>query len=54
MKPENLEECDLPVEGEQLGEALTKESDIKKYVDLIRPEVLAEKSAHSNGDTDLG
>lgn len=41
VSPDDLEECDLPVEGEPLGEMLTDEADIKKYIDAIRPAVLA-------------
>lgn len=41
IKPEDLEECDLPKEGEPLGALLTEEDDIKEFIDATRPAVLA-------------
>lgn len=41
IKPENLEECDLPGADEHLGTALTEKEDIDAFVDLVRPAVLA-------------
>ena len=41
VSPDDLEECDLPADDEQLGAVLTDDADIEAYVDLMRPAVLA-------------
>lgn len=38
IKPEDLEECDLPVAGETLGAVFTEDAEIEAYIDAIRPE----------------
>ncbi len=43
IKPEDLEECDLPSEGEQLGTILTEKEDVDMYIDKMRPIILADK-----------
>lgn len=40
IKPEDLEECDLPPKGEPLGTMLTEKADIDAFVDEVRPFVL--------------
>ena len=49
IKPEDLEECELPADNEQLGTMLTERQDVEEYVDFLRPAVLAA----SNGQTDF-
>ena len=44
IKPENLEECDLPGEDEHLGTAFTDEGEIDSLIDALRPAVLAARS----------
>lgn len=41
IKPEDLEECDMPAPGEQLGTMLTECEDVGAYIDAVRPLVLA-------------
>lgn len=41
VKPEDLEECDFPADGEPLGVALTEQEDVEAFIDLVRPAVLA-------------
>ena len=41
IKPEDLEECDLPDDDEPLGTMLTDRDDVEAYIDFIRPAVLA-------------
>jgi len=36
IKPEDLEECDLPSASEELGAILTQEES-KRYIEMIRP-----------------
>lgn len=43
VKADDLEECDLPKEGEPLGAMLTEDADIKEFIDAVRPIVLAER-----------
>jgi hypothetical protein len=43
IKPEDLEECDLPLPDELLGAALTDEEEIDQFIDLVRPAILAAK-----------
>lgn len=47
VAPENLEECDLPKDGEPLGTLLTEREDVDAYIDLIRPAILAERATKS-------
>ena len=42
IKPENLEECDLPADGELLGVILTERKDVEAFIDAVRPLVLAD------------
>lgn len=44
INPDDLEECDLPNPGEKIGAILQNKKDIEKYIDYIRPFVLAEKA----------
>lgn len=44
IKPEDLEECDLPQPGELLGTALTNEEAIDRFVDAARPFVLRDRA----------
>ena len=44
IKPEDLEECDLPKHDEVLGTALAEEEDVIKFVDRIRPSILANRN----------
>ncbi len=44
IKPEDLEECDLPNPEESVGAMLTEKEDVKKWVDYIRPSVLANRN----------
>ena len=41
IKPDDLEECELPTEDEILGTALEDQADIDAFVELARPSVLA-------------
>ena len=43
VKPSDLEECDLPAEGELLGAALTDPDQIEEFINIVRPAVLAAK-----------
>lgn len=43
VKADDLEECELPKEGEPLGAMLTEDADINEYIDAVRPIVLAER-----------
>jgi hypothetical protein len=36
IKPDDLEECDLPKSDERLGTVLTKEEDIQRFIQLER------------------
>jgi hypothetical protein len=45
VKPEDLEECDLPCDNELLGTTLTADKDVEKFIDMIRPLVVKEKQA---------
>jgi len=44
IKPEDLEECDLPSEDERLGTILTKEEDVNAFIDIVRPTILADRN----------
>lgn len=44
IKPEDLEECDLPPEGCMLGTMLTEDAEVKAFIDEIRPAVLAKRN----------
>uniref|UniRef100_A0A6M3JIW3 Uncharacterized protein n=1 Tax=viral metagenome TaxID=1070528 RepID=A0A6M3JIW3_9ZZZZ len=44
IRPENLEECDLPGTDEVIGSFLTEEEDVKKFIDMVRPSVLADRN----------
>lgn len=48
INPDDLEECDLPTEGEPLGEMLSEREDVDAYIDAIRPAVLAERAANES------
>lgn len=41
IKPDDLEECDLPETSEPVGTLLTEEKDIEKFIDKVRPSILA-------------
>ena len=41
IKPEDLEECDLPGDDEPLGTMLTERDDVEAFIDAIRPAVPA-------------
>jgi hypothetical protein len=40
IKPEDLEECDLPKPEESLGTFLTKQKDVENFCDAVRPIIL--------------
>jgi len=40
IKPEDLEECDLPSAEETTGTVLTEKEDVDSYIDLIRPAIV--------------
>ena len=44
IKPEDLEECDLPGTDEWIGTVLTGEEDVKEFIDRVRPSVLADRN----------
>ena len=44
VDPGNLEECDLPTDGEINATMLTDEGDIEAFVDFVRPAVLAARA----------
>lgn len=44
IKPEDLEECDLPITEEAPGTVLTDEEDVEKFIDYIRPSLLADRN----------
>ena len=46
IKPDDLEECDLPGKDEHLGTALTEQGDIDALIDVMRPAVLANRNKH--------
>lgn len=46
IKPDGIEECELPGEDEHLGTALQEEKDIKEFIELVRPAVLANRNKH--------
>jgi hypothetical protein len=50
VDPHKLEECDLPGADEPLGTVLTEDADVERYIELIRPMVLAERDADQTGD----
>jgi hypothetical protein len=45
---EDLEECDLPSEDEDLGAMLTDENEIKAFIDKTRPAVLRARNYEKN------
>lgn len=36
VKPEDLEECDLPTDSEPLGAVLTEHEDVETYIDAVK------------------
>lgn len=44
IKPEDLEECDMPRTDEAIGTVLTQEEDVKAFIDMVRPSVLADRN----------
>lgn len=40
IKPEDLEECDLPDKNEVLGTMLTEDKDVEKFIDVARPYIV--------------
>ena len=42
IKPNDLQECDLPEPDEVIGTFLTEEEDVNEFVDHVRPSVLAD------------
>lgn len=49
IKPEDLEECELPTEDELRGTMLTERTDIDAYIDAVRPAVLAARAGDEGG-----
>jgi hypothetical protein len=47
--PDDLEPCDPPAEGEEVGTLLTDKKEIDAYIDLIRPSVLAARGESEGG-----
>lgn len=47
VKPEDLEECDIPSPDEKVGVMLTDPADIDKFIDEVRPFILGEKGHRS-------
>lgn len=43
IKPDDLEECDLPGENEELGTLLTEEEDIESCINVVRPIILRKR-----------
>lgn len=43
VDPNDLESCEAPTEGEATGTVLTEEDEIDKFVDAVRPFVLANR-----------
>lgn len=43
IKPEDLEECDLPTDDEPMGTMLTEREDVDVFMDAIRPLVLSDR-----------
>jgi len=41
VSPDDLQECDLPEEEEQLGTMLTEDEEINDFIDEVRPAILA-------------
>lgn len=48
VNPDDLEECDLPGLDEKVGAVLTSDEDIKKYIDKIRPGIMAQRNRDNN------
>lgn len=44
VDPNDLEPCELPSEQEELGAALTEESDVRDYIDFIRPRITGDEA----------
>jgi|ERR1700722_1636063 len=45
IKPEDLEECDLPAENALVGAVLTEDVDVEAFIDEIRPLMLAARDS---------
>lgn len=43
IKPEDLEECDLPNASESVGTCLTEKEDVEEFIDIVRPIILADR-----------
>jgi hypothetical protein len=41
IKPDDLEECDLPASDQPIGTLLTEDAEVEAFIDFIRPVVLA-------------
>jgi hypothetical protein len=48
IKPEDLEECELPGPDEPIGTLLTDDEDVKAFIDEVRPAVLAARGLDHN------
>jgi hypothetical protein len=48
VDPESLEECELPAEGERVGVRLETQEEIEKYIDEVRPMVMAQRNRDNN------
>jgi hypothetical protein len=44
IKPDDLEECDLPSAEEITGTVLTEKEDVDSYIDIIRPAIFGHKN----------
>jgi hypothetical protein len=43
IKPDDLEECNLPTTDDTTGTVLTDKKDIESYIDIIRPAIIGNK-----------
>lgn len=44
IKPEDLEECDLPSADEITGTVLTEKEDVESFIDMVRPAIVGGKN----------
>lgn len=47
VKPEDLEECELPAADEPLGATLTEREDVDTFIDAVRPAILKAREQSS-------
>jgi len=45
IKPEELEECDIPRMDELIGTILTKKEDVETFIDIVRPAIVGNKNS---------